>query len=251
MKKTLLIAVVTLLMTTGAFAQKVWNFSVSPFAAVTYVENTDVDGLRILANGDASVAIDGNNKKNGSFSFTQRLKTAGSGSPSTETPYLPTSRALAFNVSGPGQITVACLSSSSSANRKLIITNGVDSLGVIAAPGVYTDDDGNTVPMEVFNYTGGSATIYIYSIASGVNLYYLSASSYSGIPSNVPNLLAEKGVFFNGNEIVNQQHIAIEVYDVLGKRVAYSNSNISVNSYDKGVYFVRAEGSTETLKFSK
>lgn len=250
MKKTLLLTVVISLLAVGVFAQKAWNFSEAPFSVISLTESTDIDGLRILATGEAKVDIDTNNKKNGDFSFTHRLKTGGGGGPSPETPYLPTTRALSFNVSGPGEITVACLSSSSSEDRALIITNGVDSLGIIAAPGSYSVD-GNTVPMETFQYTGGKGTIYIYSIKSGVNFYYLSSSSYSGLPSGVSSASVDRTIFYNGNEIINTNHMDIEVFDVLGKRVAKSNTHIPFHQFENGVYFVRSVNSNVVLKFRK
>lgn len=251
MKRTLLLSAITIMGIFAVNAQKEWNFSNAPFGSAipTYTANTIADGILIMAGATTSVVVDANAKKNGALSFTHRLKFGGSGAPDrTTTPNLPTTRALVVNVSGPGTISVCALSSSSSAARKLTITNGVDSLGFFDAPGSYTDASSNTVGLQTFNYTGAAGKIYIYSPSSGVNIYYLSVSSY--LSAGISSTLADKGVIFNGTEIVNSKGLSLEVYSVLGKRVSSSKSTISTSNFQKGIYFVRAAGLNEALKIT-
>jgi len=255
MKKTLLIAIVATF-SVGLFAQKVWNFSNTPFgiAVPTYATTTVVDGLKIMAATETIVVVDANGKKNltaSATSFTHRIKMGGSGAPDRLTAaYLPTTRALAFNVSGAGQIKVCCLSSSGSAARKLTISNGIDSLGFFDAPGSYTDAETNTVGLQTFNYTGGAATIYLYSPASGVNLYYLEATTYSGAPSGIEQTFINRGISIVNNEIQNKNNVRLEVYSLLGKKIISSSNNISLKALHKGIYFVRNVNTNESLKFS-
>lgn len=255
MKKTLLLTL-AIVATFSINAQKIWNFSNTPFgtAVPTYSTTTVADGLTIMASASATVVVDANSKKNltaSATNFTHRIKLGGSGSPDKSTaPYLPTTRALVFNVSGPGSINVCCLSSSGSVDRKLTITNGTDSLGFISAPGTYTDAAANTVGFETFNYTGGAGTLYIYSPSSGVNIYYIEVTSYSGVFSKLTNFLADKGVSLNGKEIVNSKKQALEIFNVLGKKVLSSSENVSLKDFQKGIYIVRVAGSNEALKFS-
>lgn len=254
MKKTLLLAAVAAF-TLGANAQKIWNFSNSPFGAVTsYSTTTTVGDLKIMAGSSSAVDMDANSKKNltaSANSFTHRLKMGGSGSPDrVNAPYLPTTRALVFNVSGPGQIKVCCLSSSSSAARKLTITNGTDSLGFFDAPGSYSDTETNTVGLQSFNYTGGAATIYIYSPSSGVNLYYLEATSYSGVPTGLSQSELNENILIGKNEIQNRNRLSLEVYNLTGKKIISSDTNISLKELSKGIYVVKVAGTNQSMKFS-
>ncbi len=107
MKKVLLSAIL-LAGAATMFAQKTWNFSnTEKFPAQTFSTTTIIDGLKIMATADATVAIDANTKKHGTYSFTQRLKLGGSGGFTAENRYMPTTRALVFQVSGPSLQAVA------------------------------------------------------------------------------------------------------------------------------------------------
>ncbi len=246
MKKTLLL--LSLALFSGfVSAQKTWNFS--DFTAQTLAASTTIDGLQIMAGESTNVIIDANNKVNGSYSFTQRCKLGGSGGFSIENRNMPTTRALVFSVSGPGTIKVAALSSSSSADRRLILTNGTDSLTSFTAPGTYTNGTDN-IEIQSFDYTGAAATLYLYSVSSGVNVYLLDVSSAIAL-TGLNSTLNNKGVEFNGSYIQNPNQVQLEVYNALGKLVINSNDNIPTNSLARGVYLVKAAGKNEVLKFTK
>ena len=66
----------------------------------------------------------------------------------------------------------------------------------------------------------------------------------------VNSVLADKGVSFNGTEVVNSKGLDIEVYNMLGKKVATSKTNISTTNFTKGIYVVRVNGINDSLKFS-
>ena len=249
--KKILLGAILLAGATTMFAQKTWNFSeTGKFPVQTITTTTTIDGLKIMATTDATVAIDANTKKNGTYSFTQRLKYGGSGGFTAENRYMPTTRALVFQVSGPGTITVCCLSSSSSANRRLILTNGIDSISSFSAPGTYSDADGNTVPMETFNYTGGAATLYLYSVSSGVNIYLLDVSSAINIVDFINTPKTSIFFSFNGSEIVNAKGLPLQVFNASGKEVVSSSeTTIPTTQLSKGVYIVREVGTENALKF--
>jgi hypothetical protein len=251
--KKILLGAILLASATTMFAQKTWNFSVTEkFPAQTFSSTTTIDGLKIMATADATVVIDANAKKHGSYSFTQRLKLGGSGGFTAENRYMPTTRALVFQVSGPGTITVCCLSSSSSADRRLLLTNGTDSISSFSAPGSYSDAEGNNIPLETFNYTGGAATLYLYSISSGVNIYLLDVSSAVDIVDFIKNPTHNTFASFNGSEIVNAKGLSLQVFNASGKRIiASSATTISTAQLPKGVYIVREIGTSNTLKFVK
>jgi hypothetical protein len=249
MKKTLLIFAfgVAAIATLSAQGQKVWTFEQAPFSVTTYTQTTILDGLTILSNSTASIAIDANNKTNGDYAFTHRLKLGGAATIDKGTaPWLPTNRAVSFVVSGSGSIKIAALSSSSSADRRLILSNGTDSLYNFAAPGTYSVD-GNTVPMETYQYTGGAATLYLWSPSSGVNIYLISAPT---LQTSVEKL-QQQGISFNGREVINENKAGIEIYNLLGNKIAEGTSNISMERYSKGIYFVKVSGTKEVMKINR
>lgn len=68
--------------------------------------------------------------------------------------------------------------------------------------------------------------------------------------SAIHNAIAEK-ISFNGNVISNIEGLNLSVYNVLGKLVATSNSDIDMSAYQTGVYVVRAEGVKGAMKIRK
>lgn len=249
MKKALLIITLALAATAVASAQtqKEWTFEKAPFEVTSYVQNTTLDGLTIIAASGKNVDIDANNKRNGDFAFTHRLKMGGAATIDAGTaPWLPTQRAVSFEVSGSGAITVASLSSSSSSNRKLILSNGTDSLYHFSSPGTYSDGT-NTVPMETYQYTGGAATLYLWSPSSGVNIYYIAGPS----GQTAVKKIQIAGVSINGSIIMNENNTRIELYNILGNKVAETTSNLSMERFGRGIYFVKAAGSKEVLKINR
>lgn len=163
----------------SAAMPRVWNFSKEPFGeARTFAENTDMWDLKVAASADRTIVVDANQKSYDQIQFDYRLKLGGSAVMDPEHPNTPQIRALAFNVAGNSQIAVSCLSSSSTADRQLVISNGVDELGTIPAPGVYAEGNSN-IPLSVFNYEGPATTLFLYSKDSGVNIYYLAVSNYN------------------------------------------------------------------------
>jgi hypothetical protein len=70
------------------------------------------------------------------------------------------------------------------------------------------------------------------------------------VATAVNNVLSDKGISFNGTEIINQKGISIEVYNISGKRVTSATTSISTVNFPKGVYIVRVTGSDKSLKIS-
>ena len=66
----------------------------------------------------------------------------------------------------------------------------------------------------------------------------------------VNTILSDKGISFNGNEILNSKGLLIEVFNISGKRVASATTSISTVNFPKGVYVVRVAGSDKSLKIS-
>jgi hypothetical protein len=265
MKKTLLILVAAVAVTTTALAQRVWNvgddatnFPLSTGIGAGPDKSVFVQDLGIhtgTATNTNMGAVNASAKTFGSYSWPNRFQLNGAGyggataddvAPSANK---PTQRFLTVKVTGPGNIIVHGLTGSASSSRRLFVTDGTNLIGSMPFPA------SSSVTEEVVNYTGGPAVLYIFG-NSAINLYRIEVTSatthvLADVPTSVPAVLADKGIFFNGTEVLNPNKLTLEVYNVLGKRVAVSNTSISVSKLDKGVYFVRTPDAKGAMKFSK
>jgi hypothetical protein len=120
-------------------------------------------------------------------------------------------------------------------------------------------------------YSGASTDLFtnvsVSTIASStapytttVGNYKIKAATFTGANSAgdprwylnpvqaINQVLSDKGVSYNGTEIVNSKGLSLEVYNVLGKKVASSITSISTSNFQKGVYIVRAAGINSSLK---
>jgi hypothetical protein len=169
-----------------------------------------VRNLHIVASSAATITIDENSKKVDDIQFTHRLKFGGSGS--------ETARHLWFDVTGDCSITIYLTSSSGSGDaRTLNICTGTFSnvASTMSAPV-------GSVNKGTYNYTGSATRIYLYSAASGINLY--------GVKLVYPGSATETN---EGVEAVNSQKVAQKIirggqlviirdgktYTVLGNRL--------------------------------
>lgn len=180
-----------------------WNFSDEDFNSLgTISSNTIVRNLLIAANG--TVIVDGSNKTIDGIAFTSRLKLGGTGSSEA--------RHLQFIVTGPCSITAYLVSSSSSSDRVLNVASGTfdNVVGEMSAPGA--------APVkQTYDYTGGAASIYLYSPSSGVNLYGVRLT-YSGTTDidQVQKESAARKVLRNGQVLILRGE---KSYNLLGMPV--------------------------------
>ena len=116
------------------------------------------------------------------------------------------------------------------------------STALFKAPTTLTNFPGATQTITVGDYTIIDAT-FAGKKTVGDPRWYYSATA-------VNSVLADKGVSFNGTEVVNSKGLDIEVYNMLGKKVATSKTNISTTNFTKGIYVVRVNGINDSLKFS-
>ena len=77
-----------------------------------------------------------------------------------------------------------------------------------------------------------------YTVSDGTNtkIYTVSITgTWTGLSAGtIP------GVSFDGRTIQNKGNVQLQVFDTLGRLVESSNNNISLNSYNKGVYIVKS-----------
>jgi hypothetical protein len=252
MKKTLLFfALVT---TVFGFGQIVWNFSEAPFGSsgatcgstsptVTFTSTFTVNGLTIGTDGVTNwTGLTANKKTIDGVDYCTRLQSGGGGAPVAPSK-IPTTRYLSINVTGNSEVKFGMISSNSTSTRTLIIVNeGETVLDSIVNIG------GSSAITYTYNYNGPATKLYFYSRSSGINYYYVSATNV--IISGTNNALLKRDISFNGKEILNNKNLNVEVYNVLGKLVASSNTNISTSNFPKGVYLIRPEGINDVLKIS-
>jgi hypothetical protein len=262
MKRTLLLSAITIMGIFAVNAQTVWNFGsdatsfpVSAGIGAGPDVSKYVNGLGIHTGTVTNTnmgAVNASAKTFGTFSFTNRFQFNGAGytgaTDADVTPtvagtnfFTPTQRYLTINVSGNSTIYAIGITGSAASSRKMFITNGISLIGTMAFPA------GSAVNDATVNYTGPATKLYLFCNAS-CNLHYLSATNV--VLTSVNQILADKGVIFNGTEIVNSKGLSLEVYSVLGKRVSSSKSTISTSNFQKGIYFVRAAGLNEALKIT-
>ena len=221
-----------------------WNMSTDAFNALGEMSaTTTVEGLTIYAASDGLVTVDANNKELDGMSFTHRLKLGGSGS--FDENGLPTKRVLAFDVTGNTTITVAAMSSSSSADRTLNLAAGVKDSIFAQFPAL-----GASLTKGVYNYVGDSTTILLYSPSSGVNVYYIktepltTAINQVNIEKPVVNVYpnpATDRVFVDFNK-----PIQVAVYNIAGsllksKMIQSKFDYISISDLQPGMYLIRSQ----------
>ncbi len=222
---------------------KGWVFSTQEWIAKKMFYAPDVvDGLGVLATETTPVFIDHTDKvyrsETMTYPFKNVLRLPDGGMPDSVMPYMPTKRAVAIGMNGPGKILVMCLSTSMEP-RQVMMTNGVDLLHtMVAHPNNYIDTIGNQVPVQEFYYVGGTSPIFIYSQAGGIDLFYVEAE-VSGLnpPSDsvTLNVRVPEGTQqcwiagnFNNWDIsthqmkkITENHYSLTLYDVYINNLEY------------------------------
>lgn len=103
-------------------------------------------------------------------------------------------------------------------------------------------------PIKAGTYSAGEIVIEV--IENTSNIFGINIENLQTSESAIHNAIAEK-ISFNGNVISNTEGLNLSVYNVLGKLVATSNSDIDMSAYQTGVYVVRAEGVKGAMKIRK
>ncbi len=101
----------------------------------------------------------------------------------------------------------------------------------------------------IWEYTA-TATEAIFEVAAG-GCIVNSIKTGSDVTTAVNPALADKGITISNNQINNPKNLSLEVFNMLGKKIAESNLSISTASFQRGLYVVRVAGTNEVLKFSK
>jgi hypothetical protein len=119
-----------------------------------------------------------------------------------------------------------------------VLYSTASAMDVVASP---------TLNLPVQQYDIAAAGTIVLNPNNGIYYGFIQFDVTTG----VSQILADKGITYNGSEISNKNGLDIEVYNIIGKRINSSKTAISTSDLAKGVYVVRVVGLNETLKFSK
>jgi len=230
-----------------------WNMSSAEFKALgSMIETKTVNGLTIYAAADKAVVVDSSGSKElDGMVLTYRLKLGGSGTFNTELKAL--SRVIAFDVTGNTTITVMCMSSSSTTDRKLNLSAGTSTPVLTEMPA-----PGPALTKTVYTYTGGATTIYLYSPNSGVNIYYIKTAP--AFPVAVNDLSSDKSnvaVYPNPASdrvyIAYRQPVKVGIYNITGsliksKMISNGDNFLDIEDIQPGAYFVKSQDSNAFTK---
>ena len=186
-----------------------WNFSDSDFNGLGTISSEKVvRDLHIVASSSAQITIDRSEKTVEDINFTHRLKFGGAGN--------ETARHLWFDVTGDCSITVYLTSSSGTGDaRTLNISTGSfnNVVSTMSAPA-------GSVNTDTYNYTGPATRIYLYSAASGINLYGVKLTSQESETANKEVVFSDKQ---QARKIIREGRILIlrdnKTFDITGRRV--------------------------------
>jgi len=273
MKKTLLLSTFAILAIYTLNAQQIWNLGGDPTLATNgapafsvssgigtgdgtagnpaypvIINGLSITGVSINANmatveASPKTFTDANNV---SYAFANRFKFNGGGYTGAAVADLvpsvnkPIQRYVSFNVSGNSTVRAIGITGSNNTVRRIFVTDGTNLVGTFKYYGTALVD-------STVTYTGGAATLYLYCSAAS-NLYFLSATNVVAVVTSSGNVLSDKGVSFNGSEILNNKGLFLEVYNVLGKKITSSMTSIPTADFKKGVYIIRSSGLNDALK---
>lgn len=146
------------------------ELTVSEIENGTYSNSFEKNGFTIMP----SVTVEGNSKTINGKTYTSRLKIDKNGT--------ATSKSIKFTTTGAATLYIACISSSSSASRKMGVAtvDGVDYKGEVFIDGSAEDCSDGNIPVSGTNpgryitlELPGANTYYIYAKDGGINFYYV------------------------------------------------------------------------------
>ena len=144
----------------------------------------------------------------------------------------------------PGKLIVGCWTTTASRGYTVEDDKGV----VISDANKSMSAVTSTLDLPVHEYNIPSAGRIVLNPNLAIYYGFVEFTQTTGTQTT---FLEDKGVSFNGTDIVNEKNLSLEVYNVLGKLIAKSNTTINTNNFEKGIYMVRAQGVQDAFKFSK
>lgn len=113
--------------------------------------------------------------------------------------------------------------------------------------GIASGLTGSVAAGESFTIIAAGTEIVLINTAAKPKIQDITIGDANGTKT----VSLDKRIIYKNNELKNSEGLNICVYNSLGKIVACSNQNISMDNYSQGIYIVRAEGVKGAFKFSK
>ncbi len=228
-----------------------WNISDAAFNALGVMTTTKVvNGLTIYAAEGKNVDVDANSKTLEEWTFTHRLKFGGTGA--FDEDGKPLNRVVGFKVPGKSKITIALQSASSTADRILNVSADHKDNIIAEVPAL-----GAAISKGVVEYTGGPASIYLWSPNSGVNIYLIKVEPLSTNVRESIVIRDEVRVFPNPASdrvfVGVKKPTEVGIYSLTGsliklQMVESDGDPIHISDMKAGVYIIR---STRTNDFAQ
>ncbi len=196
----------------GSGTSTFWNFSDTEFATLgTLKETKTVNGLKIYATANNSLLFEENAKSIDGINFTTRAKTQGNST-------YAQARSFEFAVTGPCSIDVYVMSASSTA------TDRTFSIASSASNVLLTQTVGTAINKYTYSYTGGAATLNIYSSNGAINFYGIRVTyATSSQPEAAPTLSAPNNAT---QTVTSGDAIQNIVYTASGTATSISVANL-------------------------
>ncbi|HRZ97820.1 MAG TPA: T9SS type A sorting domain-containing protein [Paludibacter sp.] len=152
-------------------------------------------------------------------------------------------RKIYIECPAPGTLTVGCWTTT--AARGYTVENGTGTVLYSTNASMTAVTATTDLPVHVYNIVTAGRVV----LNPNAGFYY-GFVQFVENTNSVANVFSNNGLTFNGSQITNSNNLNVEVFNVLGKLVTSSTSDISTKDFTKGVYFVRAEGVKGAMKIS-
>lgn len=259
MKKTLLLSAITIMSTFALNAQNhlltfenLYQQIITGIAAgtdpATYVT---VGAPKILLNQDRTVGIftlvspstrtfrmDSCNATFVGHSHNARIRLEPNGASNTTN-----GRKIYIDCPAAGTLTVGCWTTTAARGYTVEDATGTVISNANASMSAVTET--LNLPLHVYNITTAGRIV----LNPNAGFYYGFVEFVVG-GTSVKNVLADKGITYNGSLISNSNELEVEVYNILGKKLISSTTSISTKNFMKGIYVVRIAGSNDAMKIS-
>lgn len=152
-------------------------------------------------------------------------------------------RKIYIDCPAAGLLTVGCWTTTAARGYTVEDATGTVISNANASMSAVTE----TLNLPLHNYNITTAGRVVLNPNAG---FYYGFVQFVVAGTSVKQVLSDKGITFNGSEISNTKNVALEVYNVLGKKIANSTTSISTKNFLKGVYVVRIAGSDNAMKIN-
>jgi hypothetical protein len=154
------------------------------------------------------------------------------------------------SVLGPCSITYYAAASSASAGRGVqCLVNGIstDEAGISE---LLLNGTTQATMKKVYNYTGSDSVVFTLISIGGIYIYDIKVESgAASVIISASNAKSFQRIQKVGNTIQNSKNLMIDIFSILGAKIASSNKSIiDMNGFTPGIYMARIAGTKEYIK---